>query len=331
MSGIKDIQNMKEDNIKNTRMYYNRTLLRLNRQDLTRRKIVLAASALYVVVYVSFILMQSNILRLSKNQLTVFSNFMDFFALFLCLSFLVVSLYNVFYLEVEKNKIHEKLKKLDQKQGIEDKNHNDNKFADFCDKHGNKVDLLGSIFTTAMQAIAVFSLTIPTIFNCAQIPYGTAFNLQGIVDTVGNILFVISAGMFLCSYLIRYIQNKNKEKVNKRSGFDEKAFILGSLFFGILLVCAGKILLSFEARGGPMYTGAVGPFGMDILPLALIVRTIGMVIFCIGYVVLINSCVRENEQLADQINHARASGNASLSLNVNDIESFGSQEPLIAN
>ena len=314
------IENIKkEDSLK--QMYYNRILLKLNSQDLTRRKIILVTSVLYILIYVSFILMQSNALRLSRDQLTIFSNFMDFLALFLCLSFLITGLYNVFYLEKEKNKINAKLKELDQEEKIGDKNSN-SKFADFCDRHGNKVDLLGSVFTTMMQAVAVFSLTVPAIFNCSQIPYNTAFNLQGIVDTVGNILFVIAAGMFLCAYFIRYVQNQNREKFYKKSEFNEKAFILGSLFFGILLVCAGKVLISFETRGGPMYTGTVGPFGMDVLPLALIIRTIGMVIFCVGYAVLVNSCAKDNEKLTDKIN-----GNGDLQ--ISEIDSFGSRQKLL--
>ncbi|MGN7618857.1 MAG: hypothetical protein ACTJLM_02660 [Ehrlichia sp.] len=281
--------------------HYKRTLLRLDNQDLFRKKVIMTASMLYVLVFFSFILIQSNILKLSKNQTTIFANTMDLLALFLCLAVLLTSLYNVFYLEKEKGKIYDRLKDIEQpykarKQEIKSSS---TKFADFCDRHGNKVDMLGSIFTTVMQAVVILSMTLPGIFDHSEIPRGTVFNLQGIVDTAGNIFFVLAAAMFLCSYLIRYNKSKEKEAIKNR--FDKKSFILYSLFFGCLLVCAGKVLLSFETRGGPMYTGSVGPLGVDILPLGLMIRAVGMLIFCIGYAVLLSTHINENRKLENEV------------------------------
>ena len=309
------------------KLFYKNMLLHLDNQDLVRKRVVLTTSMLYIVVFVSFALMQSNLLKLSKNQLTVFSNFMDIFALFLCLSFLLAAIFNVFYLEVKKSKIQEQIEKLEQQKSKK----SNSKFADFCDKHANKVDLLGSVCTSLMQTIAVFSLTIPTIFNCSKIPYGTAFNLQGIVDTIGNILFLIAAGMFLCSYLIRYVKDKNqnqkKESIYIKSRFNKPAFILSTIFFGTFLIFAGKVLLSFECRSGPMYTGITGPLGMDIFPLALIVRAVGMLIFCIGYVAFLSNSVKENKILEREV---KADSRTLSVSDLSEIESlYGSREKLL--
>ncbi|WP_144445943.1 hypothetical protein [Ehrlichia muris] len=269
--------------------YYS-TLLKLNRQDLIRKKFIMGVSVFYTLVFISFAIMQSGVLKLKRNQLTFFSNFMDYLALFLCLSFLIAGLFNVLYLEKEKKAINDKLEQLDQKQlAKKEKKSISIKFADFLENHANKVDLAGTFFTTGMQALAIFSLTLPSIFDVSKIPTGTVFNLQGIVDTIGNILFTIAAAMFLLSYMMRCKNDKNGNLVYNKT----RVLVVSGIFFGTFLVFAGKVLLSFETRSGAIYTGNTGPFGMDILPVALIIRAVGMAMFCVAYAMMIYCSIKE--------------------------------------
>ncbi|WP_158298166.1 hypothetical protein [Ehrlichia chaffeensis] len=299
------------------RKLYNSMLLKLDRQDLIRKKIVMVTSVLYFVVFVSFAVMQSGVLDLTQNQLTLFANFMDYLALFLCVTFLIAGLYNVLYLEREKRKVNEKLKRISQDQFDERVNPTSIKFANFCETHANKFDLAGTFCTTIMQAIAVFSLTLPAIFDVSKIPVDTAFNLQGIVDTVGNILFTIAAGMFLCSYMIKC--NKNKNKDGKSTYSVAQSLVLTSLFFGTFLILAGKVLLSFETRGGAMYTGVLGPLGMDAFPMALIVRAVGMAIFCFGYGLMLYMSTQQHDKLSNEVRNGLPKG-ASVNSNMQDVE-----------
>ncbi|KJV63514.1 MULTISPECIES: hypothetical protein [Ehrlichia] len=292
--------------------YYG-SLLKLNRQDLIRKNFIMGVSVFYTLVFISFAIMQSGALKLTRNQLTFFSNLMDYIALFLCLSFLISGLFNVLYLEKEKKAISDKLKQIDQKKlaKIEKKSIRI-KCADFLDNHANKVDLAGAFFTTGMQALAVFSLTLPSIFDVSRIPTGTAFNLQGIIDTVGNILFTIAAAMFLISYVMRCKKNKDGKSPYNMT----RLLVISGIFFGTFLVFAGKVLLSFETRSGAIYTGSTGPFGMDILPVALIIRSVGMAMFCIAYAMMIYCSIKEVQELSGKVSiNDRDSGVSNGSVN----------------
>ena len=278
------------------RQYYYRNLLKLNRQDLIRKNLIMCVSVFYILVFISFAIMQSGVLKLTRNQLTFFSNFMDYLALFLCLSFLISGLVNVLYLEKEKKAVNYKLKQLDQDQ-LARKKFISTKVASFLENHANKVDLAGAFFTTGMQALAIFSLTLPSIFDVSRIPTGTVFNLQGIVDTVGNILFTIAAAMFLISYVMRCKKNKDGKSPYNMT----RLLVVSGIFFGTFLVFAGKVLLSFETRSGAIYTGNTGPFGMDILPVALIIRAVGMAMFCVAYAMVIYCSIKEVRELSDKV------------------------------
>ncbi|AAZ68969.1 hypothetical protein [Ehrlichia canis] len=274
----------------------NYSLYKLNSQDVTRKKIVLAVSLLYALVFASGAILQSGILGISKENTIFLGCLVEFVALLLCISFLVTGLYNVLYIEKERKKLNEKIKKC---KGQYDTVSFSNDVAEFCDGHANKFDLTGGFLTTIMQAVAVFSLMVTTMFDVTKIPYGTAFNLQGIVDTVGNIFFLIAASMFLISYLIRCKNSKDRD--GRSSGSPAQAFIFSSIFFGTFLIFAGKVLLSFECRAGAMYTNSLGPFGMDALPLGFITRCIGMMIFCTGYALMLHFSIKSNKELSAKV------------------------------
>ncbi|AHX04521.1 hypothetical protein EHF_0020 [Ehrlichia japonica] len=212
------------------------------------------------------------------------------------MSFLISGLLNVLYLEKERKEINRKLELLDQEK-IDKKKPISIKVADFLDDHASKVDLAGAFFTTGMQALAIFSLTLPSIFDVSKVPTGTVFNLQGIVDTVGNILFTIAAAMCLLSYVVRCKKDKNGKSAHNMT----RLLVISGIFSGTFLVFAGKVLLSFETRGGAIYTGNTGPFGMDTLPVALIIRTVGMAIFCVAYAMMIYCSVKEGKELSDKV------------------------------
>ncbi|CEI85166.1 hypothetical protein DRF75_01945 [Ehrlichia minasensis] len=273
------------------------SLYKLNSQDLARKKIVMAVCVLYALVFASGAILQSGVMGLSKDKTLFLGCLAEFVALLLCISFLVTGLYNVLYIEKERARLQAQLKKCEEKED-EIVSFSDD-VAGFCETHANKFDLTGGFLTTIMQAIAVFSLMVPSIFNVSNIPVNTAFNLQGIVDTVGNIFFLIAASMFLLSYIIRCKNSKDRD--GKSSGSPAQSFIFGSIFFGTFLILAGKVLLSFECRSGAMYTGNLGPFGMDSLPLGFITRAIGMAIFCIGYALMLYYSVKANEELEKKV------------------------------
>ncbi|WP_258011900.1 hypothetical protein [Ehrlichia ruminantium] len=272
------------------------SLLKIDNQDLVRKRVVLIASVLGFITFTSFAILQSNIIPFSNNQITLFSNVFDFLALAVGLMFVLAALYNVFYLERQRKKIETQLKVLEGENIIESSKAS--KIAGFCNRHANKVDLLGSIFTTTMQTIVIFCLTTTTIFQISQYPAGCVFNVQGIVDTTGNILFVIAAGMFLLSYCIQQYKNKDKSdyKHNRQS-----TFIISAIFASMLLVCAGKIMFSFEVTCGAIYTGHPGLFG-DVLPLALIIRSLGMALFCVAYGIVLYNSTNANKQLKEEVN-----------------------------
>ena len=146
-----------------------------------------------------------------------------------------------------------------------------------------------------MQIVVVFCLTIPTVFQLSKYPAGSIFNVQGIVDTIGNILFVLSAAMFLLSYCIQQYKNKDNYKHNKQA-----TFIISSICAAMLLVCIGKVLFSLEATCGAIYTGNPGLFG-DSLPLALIIRSIGMAVFCIAYAFMVYNSICANKKLEAEV------------------------------
>lgn len=274
----------------------NYSLYKLNSQDLARRKIVMIVSVLYALVFASGAVLQSGIFGISKEKTIFFGYLVEFVALLLCISFLVAGLYNVFYIEKERRKLQDKIRKC---EGQYDVVSFSDDVAEFCDNHANKFDLAGGFLTTFMQGIAVFSLMVTTMFDVTKVPYGTAFNLQGIVDTAGNILFLVAASMFLISYLIRCKNSKNRN--GKSSGSPAQSFIFGSIFFGTFLIFAGKVLLSFECRAGAIYTDSLGPFGMDALPLGFITRCIGMMIFCVGYALMLHFSIKSNKELSEKV------------------------------
>ena len=75
-------------------------LLKIDNQDIVRKKAVLTASAVSFIVFCAFAILQSNIIPFSnKNHITLYANIFDYLALFIALTFLVASLYNVLYLE----------------------------------------------------------------------------------------------------------------------------------------------------------------------------------------------------------------------------------------
>ncbi|KYW98433.1 hypothetical protein FDZ58_04995 [Ehrlichia ruminantium] len=296
------------------------SLLKIDNQDLVRKRVVLIASVLGFITFTAFAILQSNIIPFSnKNQITLFSNVFDFLALAVGLMFVLAALYNVFYLEKQRRKIEAQLKVLEGENTIESSKAS--KIADFCNKHANKVDLLGSIFTTTMQTIVIFCLTTTTIFQISQYPADCVFNVQGIVDTTGNILFVIAAGMFLLSYCIQQYKNKDKSgyKHNRQS-----TFIISAIFASMLLVCAGKIMFSFEATCGAIYTGHPGLFG-DVLPLALIIRSLGMALFCVAYGLMLYNSTNANKQLKEEVDRgllskSLAAVDDSVSYNVSSVD-----------
>ena len=299
-------------------IHHHHSLLKVNRQDLLRKSFIMGVSISYTLVFISFAIMQSGILKLTPNQLTFFSHSMDFLALFLCLSFLLSGLLNVLYLEKERRIIRKRLEQIDKYQLAKEKNKLAIvKFADFLDNNANKVDLAGAFFTTVMQALAIFSLTLPSVFDVSKVPTSTVFNLQGIVDTTGNILFTVAAAMFLLSYVIRCKKDKNTKLDNSQLA------VVSGIFFGTFLVFAGKVLLSFETRSGAIYTGNAGPFGMDVIPVALITRAVGMAIFCIAYAMMIYCSVKEVKKLNKKVSsnhHCEDSSN--ISCDLSDISTF---------
>ncbi|QGR02956.1 hypothetical protein EDL81_04995 [Ehrlichia ruminantium] len=276
------------------------TFLKLDDQDIVRKKAVLTASAFGFMVFVAFAILQSNIIPfVNKNQMFIYSNVFDVMALLVGFAFILAALYNVFYLEGEKRRVDKQLKILQGEYVAETSK--GGKVAKFLDKHANKVDLLGSVFTTTMQLIVILSLTLPGIINLSGYPVGSVFNIQGIVDTCGNILFVLAAGMFLLSYCIQQYKNKDKKdyKHNKQA-----TFIMTALFSAMLLVCLGKIMFSLEATCGAIYTGHPGIFG-DALPLALIIRSAGMLLFCVAYTLLLMNSIEANKQLRSEVSDSQ--------------------------
>ncbi|QXK92335.1 hypothetical protein HL033_02195 [Neoehrlichia mikurensis] len=272
-----------------------------------RQIAVQVGSALFTFAWLMFLVLPHvNINVAIKNKIFRAS---EFIALLGCYIFFVCGLTLIGYIEREQKKCDEvalHLMQLEQLKALGLQSYTDmqfNKIADtrekriikFLSNHGNKFDLFGTSLTTIMQTISCVSLLLMVCgnsFDISKFPESTKFNLQGIVDTIGNIFFFTSTFMFLVANLL---QNRAK---HYKSPDDKKVTLaLTSICLGAALILLGKILVSLEAKNNISYG-----LGMNGISVGIITRIVGMALFCMAYAFMMHKNRQDISKVEAKIN-----------------------------
>ncbi|KJV69392.1 hypothetical protein [Candidatus Neoehrlichia procyonis] len=290
-----------------------------------RQIAIMFSSILFVSIWISCILFPNiNISVVTKKQLYMF---IEILALSGCYVFLACGLILVGHIGKKRQHLGMLLTTINpdhvKKLGLQsylcksyvEAHSKREKIIKILNNHCNKVDLCGTTFTTSMQTISVINkimITCGLLFDVCSISISKKFNLQGVVDIIGNILFFSSTLMLLTSNILQNSVNKSKGEYQKSE--DKKTTLsLINISMGAALILFGKVLVALEDTKSISYNF----LGLDKnISLGLIVRVFGMIIFCIGYGFIIYKNRCDISKTGKEINEIREHIKAS-SISVN--------------